>query len=112
MLLQSIHSDLWYIPWVYVRPEARNNDLGTATMYFGMLQAYLRNANTFQWDTNTVVDYYNGSMGFHSKVAGSGPDLIKPGYFDNSSDCNGAIWIRGMHELEPHIEDFLTRQSA
>lgn len=109
MLLQMMNPDLWYISWIYVRPDLQKNHLGQATMYFGMIQAYFRRANTFLWDTPTVVEYYNGAVGFHTRVAGSGPDLIKPGYFDNSPDCNGAIWIRGMHEVDPQIEKFLMK---
>ncbi len=107
LLAHSIQPELWYIPWVYVDSSQRNKDFGRATMYFSMLQGYLRGANSFMWDTNTVTEGYNSSIGFHDKVAGSGPDLIKPGYYSNYPDCSGAIWIKGIQQVEPNIQEFL-----
>lgn len=71
-----------------------------------MLQGYLRRANTFQWDTSTTKRY-NGSVEFHTKLACSQPDLIIPGYFDNTPDNAGAIWIKHFSELRPRIIEFL-----
>ncbi|MDQ3098907.1 MAG: hypothetical protein M3Q44_04115 [bacterium] len=106
MLLSAIGTDLWYIPWIYIRQDERNRGLGRGIMYFGMLQGFFRGGETFQWDTSTEQKY-NGSVRFHTRVGGTPPDLIKRGYFDNSPDNHGAIWIKNITEIKPRIIEFL-----